>query len=162
MLILWVQRSFYLDQLAGEVMYVSNLLAVRGERDVFCVDPTSTVYRAIEQMALKSVGCLLVIDNNELVGLISERDYTRKVILKGRQSKRTLVDEIMSKNVIYVGMNHSIEQCMALMHQHSIGHLPVVVAGRAVGMLSLKDVLREIMREKTEEVVLLEQYIHGY
>ena len=143
-------------------MYVSDLLAARGKRDVFYAEPTATVYKAIEQMAQMEVGCLLVIEHNELVGLISERDYTRKVILKGRKSKRSLVSEIMSTEVIFVSMNHSIEQCMALMHEHSIGHLPVVVAGRAVGMLSLKDVLREIMREKTEEVVLLEQYIQGY
>jgi len=137
---------------------ICDLLGAKG-RDIWAVRPDSTVYEAIEEMAEKGVGALLVMDDKELVGIISERDYARKVILKGKSSREIEVREIMSHPVIYVTPEFTIEQTMALMTGKRIRHLPVMVEETVVGVISIGDVIRGIIQEKEFHIQQLTAYI---
>ena len=139
---------------------VSDLLRDKG-RDVWSLTPDTTVYDAIDQMAEKGIGALLVMEGGRLVGIVSERDYARKVILKGKASRETLVREIMSSPVICVHPQLTVEETMALMTEKRVRHLPVTVGESVVGVISIGDVLRGMMDDKEFHIQQLTKYITG-
>lgn len=141
-------------------MNVSTILRDKG-RVVYHIDPDSTVYEAIELMSEKGIGALLVIDNEELRGIISERDYRDKVILKGRTSKTTKVKEIMTSDVYWVTPNETIQECMAIMTDRKFRHLPVLEEGTVVGVISIGDLVKEIISNQKVEIDHLKNYIEG-
>jgi len=121
-----------------------QILADKSE-NVYAVEPGDSVFSAIQLMADKNLGIVLVEQNGKLVGVLSERDYARKIILQGRSSKDTLVREIMTTNVVTVTPDHSIPQCMALMNSGGFRHLPIVADGKTIGVLSIRDLLKKIV-----------------
>ncbi len=121
------------------IMRVKKLLDKKGH-DVFCVSPDTTVYDALKLMAEKEIGALVVLEQGKLVGIMSERDYARKVILQGKSSKETAVREIMTSEVIHVSPDKKIGKCLSLMTKNRIRHIPVLEGERLVGMLSIEDV----------------------
>ena len=137
-----------------------SLLKTKGH-DILSVPPDASVYDALKLMADKGVGALLVMDKSELVGIISERDYARKIILKGKTSKDTLVREIMTAKVIYVKIDTSVHECMALMTEKRIRHLPVFSGEQLVGVISIGDVVKDIISEQEFVIEQLEKYITG-
>ena len=124
-------------------------------------NPDSTVYDALKLMAENDVGALVVIDRNELIGIFSERDYARKVILQGKSSRDTHVKEIMTTKVMYVGPENTVDECMALMTQKRIRHLPVMETNQVTGMISIGDIVKEKLSEQQFIIDQLEQYIKG-
>lgn len=139
---------------------VGQLLQVKGT-DIFSVTPQESVLRAIEVMATRHVGALLVMDEGSLIGIISERDYARKVILKNRSSHDTPVGDIMSAPAVSVTPEDTVHRCMQIMTEGRFRHLPVVKAGRVVGMLSIGDLVKAVIQEQTEHIQQLERYIAG-
>lgn len=140
--------------------FVIEILKTKG-RDVWTVSPDSTVYDALQVMADKNVGALMVLERDEVVGVFSERDYARKVILKGKASKDTLVREIMSTELVWVRPDQTIEVCMNLMTNKRIRHLAVLDEGRLVGVISIGDVVKAIISEQEFTIQQLEHYITG-
>jgi CBS domain-containing protein len=140
---------------------VSMLLQQKGST-IFSVPSQASVYSAIEVMAEKGVGALLVIDKGELVGILSERDYARKVILQGHSSKETPVSAIMTPKPITIRVDASVEEAMRIMSSHRIRHLPVIdLAGRLAGVLSIGDVVKWIMTSQDAAITHMERYISG-
>jgi len=139
---------------------VQHLLENKGN-EVSSISPAASVYSALMLMAERRIGALLVLENDKLIGVISERDYARKVILKGKSSKDTTVREIMSSRVFYVGPDHRIEECMALMTDKSIRHLPVMRGDDLVGVISIGDVVKAVISEQEFIIEQLEQFITG-
>jgi CBS domain-containing protein len=139
---------------------VGQLLKVKGT-EVFSVTPQDSVLHAIEVMATRHVGALLVMNQGSLIGIISERDYARKVILKNRSSHDTPVGDIMSSPAISVTPEETVHHCMEIMTERRFRHLPVVKGGRVVGMLSIGDLVKAVIREQTEHIEQLERYITG-
>ena len=139
---------------------VRQVLREKGS-NVWSVAPDATVFEAIQIMAEKGVGALLVMEWSRLVGVISERDYTRKIVLKDRSSRATMVRDIMTEKVIHVSPDTSIDECMILMSDNRIRHLPVLEGERVVGVMSVKDVLHNIISEKQSLIQQLESYITG-
>lgn len=137
---------------------VCDLLQDKG-REVWFLTPDATVYEAIEQMAHKGVGALLVMEGKRLVGIVSERDYARKVILMGKSSREIQVREIMSHPVICVRPDLTVEQTMALMTDNRVRHLPVMVEETVVGVISIGDVVRGIIEDKEFYIQQLTTYI---
>lgn len=129
--------------------------------EMYSVTPDSMVYEAIKLMSEAKVGALLVMENDQLVGIISERDYSRKVILEARSSRETPVRDIMTANVLTVNPEQSIEDCMKIMSDHHIRHIPVVENGKPIGVLSVMDVVKNIISEKEFIIGQLENYIAG-
>jgi CBS domain-containing protein len=142
------------------MMTVHQLLERKGG-DIWSTTPDASVFEAIQLMAEKGIGALLVMDEDELVGIISERDYARKVILKGRSSRETPVKDIMTEKVLYVPPTRSLEECMALMTEKRIRHLPVIDNGRLVGVFSVGDVIKAIISQQEFIIDQLESYIKG-
>ncbi len=138
---------------------VKHLLADKGG-DIVAVKPDDTVLDAIKLMAEKSIGALLVIDDGKLAGIVSERDYARKVILLGRASDATPVRDIMTANVITASSEDSVRKCMNLMTEHRFRHLPVV-DDELLGVISIGDLVAAIIADQQEEIEQLEQYINS-
>jgi CBS domain-containing protein len=139
---------------------VNQLLNVKGSQ-IFSVAPHDSVLRAIEVMATKHVGALLVMEQGTLLGVISERDYARKVILKNRSSHDTPVGDIMSSPALTVTPDDTVHHCMEIMTEKRIRHLPVMKSGRVVGMLSIGDLVKAVMQEQSLHIEQLERYIAG-
>lgn len=129
--------------------------------NIWSVAPDTTVYDAIKMMADKNVGALVVLEGEKLSGIISERDYARKVILKGKSSKETKVKEIMTSDVITITPEQSVEECMAVMTHKHVRHLPVLEAKKLVGVISIGDVVKAIISEQEYTIKQLENYITG-
>jgi len=141
------------------MILVRSLIDRKG-RTLYSVEPEDPVLEAIRQMAEHHVGALLVMHGTELQGIISERDYARKVILHGRSSAETPVWQIMSSPVITVSPEQSVQDCMQLMTARRVRHLPVVEGGRVVGMISIGDLVKAVIEEQQQTIEQLESYIH--
>jgi CBS domain-containing protein len=139
---------------------VSQLLRGKGSQ-IYSVAPTDSVLRAIEIMATRHVGALLVMDQGSLAGIISERDYARKVILMNRSSHDTPVSDIMTSPAVTVAPTDTVRHCMEVMTQRRFRHLPVVESGRVVGMLSIGDLVKAVIEEQSAQIEQLERYIAG-
>jgi CBS domain-containing protein len=139
---------------------VNDILKIKGH-DVWSIAPDASVYDAIHLMTDKKVGALTVIEDSKLVGMISETDYTRNVILKGRSSQSTPVKEIMTTRVLYVQPEQNIEDCMVLMTEKRTRHLPVLDEGKLIGLISIGDVVKSIIDEQRSTIEQLEHYITG-
>ncbi len=137
---------------------VKNILDKKG-RVVFSVPPSVTVYQAIELMCDKNIGGLLIVENEALTGIFTERDYARKLILKGKSSKDTRIADLMTPNPITVTADTTIEECMQIMTQRKIRHLPVLEEGKLTGMISIGDVVSTVIDEQKNIIDHLEQYI---
>ena len=140
---------------------ISEILSNKGTA-VWTVSPEMMVFDAIQMMADKNIGALLVTEAEKLVGIISERDYTRKVALKGKSSKQTAVREIISGQVIQVHPENTVEECMRLMTEHRIRHLPVLEEGKIVGVISIGDLVNWIISAQSNTIHQLQTYISGY
>jgi CBS domain-containing protein len=140
---------------------ISEILNHKGN-SVWTVSPEIMVFDAIQMMADKNIGALLVTEGERLVGIISERDYTRKVALKGKSSKQTPVREIISGQIIQAHPDNTIEECMRLMTEHRIRHLPVLDGGKIVGVISIGDLVNWIISAQSSTIHQLQTYISGY
>jgi len=141
-------------------MYARQLLSDKSY-ELYSVSPDTMVFDAIKLMAEVKVGALLVLEDEQLVGIVSERDYARKVILESRSSRETHVSDVMTNVVLTVTPEQSIDECLVLMSKHHIRHLPVAENGKPIGMLSVMDVVRNILSEKEQLIDQLEHYITG-
>jgi CBS domain-containing protein len=139
---------------------VKQILDAKG-RDIHAIGPEARVIDALKLMADKDVGALIVTEGVKLAGVISERDYARKVILQGKSSQDVAVREIMSTKVFTVQLRHTVEECMALMTSKRIRHLPVVEGERLIGVLSIGDLVKEVIAEQDATIKQLESYIHS-
>lgn len=139
---------------------IKQLLNTKGQ-DVWSVSPDASVYEAMEIMADKGVGALVVLENDKLSGIITERDYARKVVLKERVSKQTRVEEIMTKEVLYAQPGHTVEQCLAIMTEKRTRHLPVLDGDKLVGIVSIGDLVKAVIAEQQHVIEQLEHYISG-
>jgi CBS domain-containing protein len=142
---------------------VNNILESKGARKntVFSVPPSTIVYNAIEVMAEKNIGALLICEDDKLIGIFSERDYARKLILKGKSSKDTTIGDLMTKDPFTVTPEASIEECMEIMTARRFRHLPVMEGNKVIGVISITDVVRSIIEEQKSTISHLESYIAG-
>ncbi len=139
---------------------VEQLLQVKGG-DIWSIAPQETAYRALQIMAEKNVGALLVMENEKVAGIFSERDYARKVILKDKSSKNTSVSELMTPEVVYIDADATLEESMALMTAKHIRHLPVLQNNRLIGLVTLGDVVKQLISDQQFAIRELEKYITG-
>jgi CBS domain-containing protein len=139
---------------------ISAILTHKGN-DIYAIAPDATVFEAIQMMDAKNVGALLVTREDELLGIISERDYTRKVFLRGKHSRETRVDEIMSRNLTLTAPNEPVENCLRMMTERHIRHLPVVEDGKLTGVISIGDLVKHVISCQSATIAHLENYIHG-
>jgi len=142
------------------MLQVKHLLADKGNR-VFSIGPDEAVLVAVRMMADRHIGALLVMNGNELAGIVSERDYARKIILQGRASSETPIRDIMTSPVVTVGPNDSIDTCMRVCTERRIRHLPVVDGGKVVGVLSIGDLVKAVISAQSQEIEQLQRYIAG-
>jgi CBS domain-containing protein len=137
---------------------VRDVLARKGS-GLWSVDPDSTVFEALQTLAARNIGAILVLEGTHLVGILSERDYARQVILKGKTSKETPVREIMTREVVSVRPDQTIDDCMAIMTDKRCRHLPVVVGNDVIGVLSIGDIVKALLEEQRYRIEQLEGYI---
>jgi CBS domain-containing protein len=139
---------------------VRDILAAKGHQ-VWCVEPEATVFDALRLMAEKEIGALVVMEGDRVVGVLSERDYARKVVLLGRTSPTTAVKEIMTSPVVYTHSDQVIEECMALVTEKRVRHLPVMDEGKLVGLISIGDLVKSIIADQKFIIEQLVRYISG-
>jgi len=139
---------------------VEKLLNTKGS-ETWSIAPQATVYEALQKMSDKDVGAVLVIDEGTLVGIFTERDYARKLILRGKLSRNTAVSEMMTQDVLYVEPQNSISDCMVLMTNKRVRHLPVMDDGKLVGIVTIGDAVKQIISEQESTIEQLEKYIAG-
>ena len=139
---------------------ISAILSHKGS-EIFSIAPEATVFEAIQMMDEKNVGALLVTRDGELLGVISERDYTRKVFLRGKRSRETRVDEIMSRHLTLTAPNEPVQNCLRMMTERHIRHLPVVENGKLLGVISIGDLVKHVISCQSATIEHLESYIHG-
>ena len=140
---------------------VAQILRSKPVKAVHTIAPGATVYEAVKLMAEKNVGGLMVVDGDKVAGVFTERDYARKVVLMGRSSKDTPVREIMTSPVMYVSPERTSEECMAIMTENRFRHLPVMDKGRLVGLVSIGDLVKDVISEQKFIIEQLEHYIAG-
>jgi CBS domain-containing protein len=157
----WFRKTRHTDRSAkGCEMTVKNLLEQKGG-NVWTISSDATVFDALAMMAEKDIGSLVVMDGEKLIGIVTERHYSRNVILKGKRSPTTLVKDIMDRNVIYVRPEQTVELCMALMTEKRVRHLPVLEGNKMIGIVSIGDLLKGIISKQKFVIDELEHYIHG-
>ncbi|MHC4268568.1 MAG: CBS domain-containing protein [Planctomycetota bacterium] len=139
--------------------FVSQILKKKGDK-IWSIAPQETAYKALQLMSEKNLGALLVIDKGKVIGIFSERDYARKVILKGKSSKTTSVRELMTKEVLYIDLGTSVEDCMVLMTEKCVRHLPVMEKKQLVGLVTVGDVVKQFIADQKFKIQELERYIH--
>lgn len=139
---------------------IADLLRQKGS-DVLTIDKTATVYEAIEKMEDLHVGSVIVMDDDEVVGIFTERDYLRRIVLQGRTSKTTPVQDVMTRELVCVDPNYSIQECMAVMTERKFRHLPVIDNGRLAGIVSIGDLVKAISDDAQARVHYLTDYITG-
>ena len=139
---------------------VADIISLKGST-THSVVPKATVYEAIEKMVRNNIGALLVVDGEALVGILTERDYLRRIAVEGRTSKDTLVAAIMSTRLTTVNLGTTVERCMQIMTERRIRHLPVVSGGRIAGIVSIGDVVKNMMRDQASHIEHLTEYIQG-
>ena len=140
---------------------VAQVIKNKAVQSIFTISPNATVLEAIKIMADKGVGALVVAEDEKLVGIFSERDYTRKIALMERTSESTLVSDIMTSKVISVGLNHTVEECLQLMTDRHLRHLPVLDQEKLVGFISIGDLVKAAMEDQRVLIEQLQQYISG-
>jgi CBS domain-containing protein len=140
---------------------VSQILKSKSDQAVHTIAPTASVYDSIKLMAEKNIGALMVLEGGKIVGLVTERDYARKVVLMAKSSKETPVREIMTSQVMYVRPEQTSEECMALMTENRVRHLPVLDQGRLIGLVSIGDLVKDVISEQKFLIEQLEHYIAG-
>ena len=139
---------------------VADLIRTKGN-DVYTIESNASVYDAVESMVGHNVGSLLVVDGADVRGIITERDYLRDIVLRGRTSRTTEVREIMTTQVVFVELSQTVEECMAIMTERRIRHLPVLDEGRLVGLVSIGDVVKQLSKDQRAEIRYLTDYITG-
>ena len=140
---------------------VAQILRSKSDPSIHTIVPTASMFDALMLMAEKNIGALLIMEGETIVGVLSERDYARKVVLLGRSSKETLVREVMTYPVLYVGPQQSTEECMALMTEKRLRHLPVLDDGKLIGLISIGDLVKDIISEQNFVIEQLQSYISG-
>jgi CBS domain-containing protein len=140
---------------------VAQILKTKLEQTVHTITPSTSVFEAVRQMAEKNIGALLVMEDVKIVGIITERDYARKIVLIGRSSKETAVRDVMTSPVMYVRPDQTNEECMALMTDNRVRHLPVMDSGKLIGLISIGDLVKDIIAEQKFTIQQLEHYIMG-
>lgn len=138
-----------------------EILKSKPSHEIISVQPHATVYEAIKLMCQKNIGAVLVMEGDAVVGIFSERDYARKIVLQERASKSTAVNLVMTPNVMFVGPKQTAEECMALMTQNRLRHLPVMEGGKLLGMISIGDLVKHIISDQQFLIEQLEHYIAG-
>lgn len=141
---------------------VADVLRSKADSTVHSIRPDATVFEAVQLLAQKNIGALLVMEDGRIVGIVTERDYARKIALLDRSSKQTRLREIMSGQVMYVRPEQSCEECMALMTENRVRHLPVMSDGRLIGLISIGDLVKHIISEQQFVIDQLEHYISGH
>lgn len=139
---------------------VKDILSEKG-REVYSVKPDATVYEALKKMAGKNIGALLVMNSDEVIGVFSERDYARKIILQGKSSKDAKVGELLSDRIFYVKPSTTTTECMQLMNDHRVRHLPVLDGEKVVGIVSIGDIVNKTIKDHQNTIQQLEDYILG-
>lgn len=140
---------------------VAQILRAKRGKAVHSIGPQSTVYEVVKAMAEHGIGALLVVEGERIVGIVTERDYARKIVLAGRTSKETPVADIMTRDVLFVSPQQTTEECMALMTENRVRHLPVLDKGQLVGLVSIGDLVKDIISEQRFIIEQLEHYITG-
>jgi CBS domain-containing protein len=140
---------------------VAHILAAKSDKSVSTITPDAPILDAVKLMAERRIGALLVMEKERIVGIVTERDYARKVVLMGRSSSDTPVRDIMTSSVMYVRPDNTNEQCMALMTENRLRHLPVMQENRLIGIVSIGDLVKDIISEQQFIIQQLEQYIRG-
>ena len=140
---------------------VADILKSKGNPAVHAIGPDDTVFNALQRMADKGIGALLVMQGDAIVGIVTERDYARKIVLKGRTSALTQVRDVMTASVMFVQPAQTSEECMALMTDNRLRHLPVLADGKVIGMISIGDLVKDIISEQQFVIQQLEHYISG-
>ncbi len=143
------------------MMTIDELLRTKDGKEVWSVSPDAAVYEALQEMAQKDIGAVLVVENDRLAGIFSERDYARKIVLKGKSSLDTPVREVMTSVIVTITPEFTVEECMTLMTDHHIRHLPVCNNGTLVGLVSIGDIVKAIITGQAKIINSLENYIIG-